>query len=632
MRRILLVMLALGLLAPLAPSASADDFHIVNGQEAPQGAYPWMAAFLFDGGQGCGGSVIAPNWILTASHCVADDRGQPSVTPGQATFRVNTNNWTDGNGETLTAAEIFIHPSYDAATTNNDVALVRTNEAATVTPVRIAGLDDIAQWQPGANLRVIGYGTTSSGGDSSDVLLEVDVPVVSDADCAEGYGNLVAQNMLCAGDPAEDEADPPGRDSCQGDSGGPLFVPGPDPLQVGVVSFGIGCGFPLPGVYAEVATYAEWINGVVGGDLGQGAPDPGPVAEQPTGAESQVVRIAGTNPDSPVDNAIAMSQTVFQTPGEFGVLAASANFPDALGGSALASYYGPLLYVGPDGTLGGATLTEFQRALEPGSTIYILGGTAAVDASVDGQLAAAGFNPVRLAGAGRQQTARLVAQEVRNVVNEGEDPPFNAVIIAFEGNWPDAVAVGSISAWFGIPVLLTPTDSLGGPAAEYLQTYQPEQVMVLGGTAVISDATRAEIDAIIEPNGGFIQPLFGATRLETAADIAFYTDFLFESNEDVFEFEGEALVDPDLLVAVNLRRDDAFAHVLAASQIVGNFGGLFVPLEGDGSQLDPAVVPAICGLDLQVFAIGGPGLVTDGAAQQIQAASAGEGCEPGEFR
>ena len=626
MRRLLLALLAMALVLPLAPSATAEDFHIVRGEPAAPGAYPWMAAFLFDGGQGCGGSLIRPNWILTASHCVADDRGQPSVTPEQATFVVNANNWTDGSGQTLRAAEIIIHPNYDAATTDNDVALIRTTEDATgVTPVQIATATEQTP-APGVDVRVIGYGTTSSGGEASDILLQVDVPIVSDAECAAGYGNLNAPNMLCAGAPTQDEANP-GRDSCQGDSGGPLFIDGAQPVQIGVVSFGIGCGAPLPGVYAEVSTYAEWIQGIVGGDLNAGDPDPGPVGEQPTGAADMVVRVQGqTDPNGAVDNAIAISQYVFQTPGAFGVLAASANFPDALGGSALASYYGPLLYVNPDGTLSEDTVREFQRALDPGSTIYVLGGTAVIGPDVAAALEAAGFVVERLAGAGRQQTARIVADKVNEVVNGGQAPPFDSVIVAFEGNWPDAVTVGSISGWFGIPVLLTPTAELGGPAAEYLQENLPAEVMVLGGDAVISQNVRDQIQAIIGEDG-FVQPLFGDSRFETAADIAFYTRELFTSNDEVFEFEGEAITEPDVLVAVNLEQPDAFTHVLAASSLVGNFGGLFVAVDSAGGFRD-AIVPAICGIDKQVFAIGSTALVTDEATQQIQAASAGTSCDP----
>jgi secreted trypsin-like serine protease len=63
--------------------------------------------------------------------------------------------------------------------------------------------------------------------------------------------------MLCAGDLSNG-----GEDSCQGDSGGPLFVPdgGSGWVQVGIVSFGIGCGRrDFPGVYTRVARYQNWI-------------------------------------------------------------------------------------------------------------------------------------------------------------------------------------------------------------------------------------------------------------------------------------------------------------------------------------------------------------------------------------
>src|SRR5690606_2625101 len=133
-----------------------------------------------------------------------------------------------------------------------------------------------------------------------------------------------------------------------------------------------------------------------------------------------------------------------------------------------------------------STLLEFQRAVPEGGTIYILGGEAVIGPDVAARLAGAGFTVVRLGGAGRQQTAALVAEEVLATVNEGQGAPFDSVIVAFEGNWPDAVAVGQISAFFGIPILLTPTAQLGEPAAAYLTQHQPTMVMTLGGEAVIS--------------------------------------------------------------------------------------------------------------------------------------------------
>ena len=623
MRRLIIPLLTVAMALAVLPAATAEDYHIVNGTPAAEGAYPWAAAFLFSNVQGCGGSVIAPNWILTAAHCVADDRGQPSVTPPEATFRVNTTNWTDGSGELLTAAEIIIHPAYDALLTNNDVALVRTNEATTVTPVRLAGPDDLALNAPPTQARVIGWGTIGTDQESSETLLQVDVPVLSDDDCrGRGVPQLVDDTMVCAGEPSGDPNNP-ANDSCQGDSGGPLFLDGADPVQFGIVSFGGECGVDSPGVYSQVTTYREWIDGVVGDQIQPGDPDPGPADDQPDGAEADPVRILGGDGDDPVANAIAVSQLVFQTGARYGVLAASNNFPDALGGSALAGYYGPLLYVDAQGNLPQATMSELLRVLAPGDTVYVLGGEAVIGPEVAAALAAEDFNVVRLGGAGRQQTAALVAEAVNQEANGGGQPPFDSVIIAYEGNWPDAVAVGQISAWWGIPVLLTPTDTLGGPARDYLLANEPSTVVVLGGTAVIGESTRQEIEAITGEES--LVELAGAGRHQTSAEMALLNRYeLFPENVSVFDFEAE----PEVIVVANLRRDDAFAHVLAVSPLLGNFPGAFATVDGD-APVAQEVLDAVCALDAEVLAIGGPALVTDAAIAAVQQASAGQGCAAG---
>ena len=65
-------------------------------------------------------------------------------------------------------------------------------------------------------MTVSGWGTTSSGGSQPTVLLRVDVPGISNAQCSQNYGGITS-NMLCAGNVTHG-----GIDSCQGDSGGKL--------------------------------------------------------------------------------------------------------------------------------------------------------------------------------------------------------------------------------------------------------------------------------------------------------------------------------------------------------------------------------------------------------------------------
>ncbi|XP_036159067.1 mastin-like, partial [Myotis myotis] len=87
-------------------------------------------------------------------------------------------------------------------------------------------------------------------------LQEVEVPIVADEICRQQYGNVIQDDMLCAGSR--------GRDSCQGDSGGPLVCKLRGTwVQVGVVSWGPKdyCLPNFPGVYARVTSFLPWIRG-----------------------------------------------------------------------------------------------------------------------------------------------------------------------------------------------------------------------------------------------------------------------------------------------------------------------------------------------------------------------------------
>jgi len=129
-------------------------------------------------------------------------------------------------------------------------------------------IDDGSQNLPaGTDVTVMGWGNTRDSffnGRPSDILLEVEVDIVSNAECNSDYGGGVTSNMICA---ARE-----GKDACQGDSGGPLVVRGADYTQdvvVGIVSWGIGCANPrYPGVYSRISQGYDWISSIV--DFGTG--------------------------------------------------------------------------------------------------------------------------------------------------------------------------------------------------------------------------------------------------------------------------------------------------------------------------------------------------------------------------
>ncbi|XP_035233263.1 transmembrane protease serine 9-like, partial [Stegodyphus dumicola] len=101
---------------------------------------------------------------------------------------------------------------------------------------------------------VLRYSGSGSGDIYSKELLEVEVPVVTNAYCVEAYGGLILDTNICAGGEKN-------KDACSGDSGGPLIVKSDGKwFSVGVVSWGRTCGgLDLPGVYTRVSQYLDWI-------------------------------------------------------------------------------------------------------------------------------------------------------------------------------------------------------------------------------------------------------------------------------------------------------------------------------------------------------------------------------------
>uniref|UniRef100_A0A194AKC8 Putative trypsin-3 n=1 Tax=Pinctada fucata TaxID=50426 RepID=A0A194AKC8_PINFU len=231
---------------PAIPPATS---YIVGGKEATPGSWPWMASIGYSNyNHFCGGMII-DNWnILTAAHCVNTDSA--------SNLRVRLGkHFKDEPGQEFNVEKIVVHRRYNSRTIDYDIAILQLEQAVaysdTVSPVCLTNVEAASNEQ----CTTTGWGTLQSGGSLSDVLMEVEVPIVGRTECNNAYGGDITNRMICAGKG--------GKDACQGDSGGPLVCLNNDSAWElkGITSWGYGCAQPgYPGVYANAPMFIDWIN------------------------------------------------------------------------------------------------------------------------------------------------------------------------------------------------------------------------------------------------------------------------------------------------------------------------------------------------------------------------------------
>ncbi|MGI1659833.1 MAG: cell wall-binding repeat-containing protein [Desulfitobacterium sp.] len=191
----------------------------------------------------------------------------------------------------------------------------------------------------------------------------------------------------------------------------------------------------------------------------------------------------GTEASNNLELSLAVSQSGWKRASSV-ILTRDDVVADAMVAVPLSKKYDAPILMTSSQTLDGRVLEEIINL--GAKTVYIIGGTGAISTEIEAELQTFGLTTNRFEGSTRYDTAAQIAEQVGAA---------DTVYLAYGYGEADAMAVSAFAAAQGAPILLTDTNSLPAETLNQLKQITPSEVVILGGTGIISTEVEGQLKA-----------------------------------------------------------------------------------------------------------------------------------------
>uniref|UniRef100_A0A8C9P6C9 Peptidase S1 domain-containing protein n=1 Tax=Spermophilus dauricus TaxID=99837 RepID=A0A8C9P6C9_SPEDA len=234
------------------------SMRIVGGRPAVRTRWPWQVSLQINNQHICGGSLISNQFVLTAAHCIFGHL-EYTVKLGDKDLKHRAPTSVE-----IPVKDIVIHQYYSPlGIIEHDIALAMlafpVNYSTHIQPVCIPEKSFLVETD--TLCWVTGWGKLRELERASEELQEAELNIIRHQKCNELLQKRTKTKVQFTKEGTVCGYNDEGKDACQGDSGGPLVCEyNTTWIQVGIVSWGIGCGrLGYPGIYTEVSFYRDWI-------------------------------------------------------------------------------------------------------------------------------------------------------------------------------------------------------------------------------------------------------------------------------------------------------------------------------------------------------------------------------------